>query len=89
VCLPLKLAGMPVKRVFFLAFLTAVPTAFGTVLGTAVGSISPEMISLCISFAGGAMLFISLKELIPAAGKKKALYALLGICFGFFMTLLV
>lgn len=89
VCLPLRLSGVPVKRVFFLAFLTAVPTALGTVLGTAVGSISPAMISLCISFAGGAMLFISLKELIPAAGKQKALYALLGICFGFFMTVLV
>lgn len=89
VCLPLLLSGLPVKRIFFLAFLTAVPTALGTLLGTAVGSISPEMISLCISFAGGAMLFISLKELIPAAGKKKALYALVGLCFGFFMTVLV
>ena len=89
VCLPLRLSGLPVKRIFFLAFLTAVPTALGTVLGTAVGSISPAMISLCISFAGGAMLFISLKELIPAAGEKKALYALLGVCVGFFMTVLV
>ncbi len=89
VCLPLKLAGLPTRRIFFLAFLTAVPTALGTLLGTAVGSISPEMISLCIAFAGGAMLFIALRELIPAAGEKKALYTLLGLCFGFFMTLLV
>lgn len=89
VCLPLRLSGLKARRVFFLAFLTAVPTALGTLLGTAVGSISPEMISLCISFAGGAMLFISLRELIPAAGEKKALYALIGICFGFFMTMLV
>jgi len=89
VCLPLKLSGMRVRRVFFLAFLTAVPTALGTVIGTAMGSISPEMISLCVAFAGGAMLYISLKELIPAAGEKKALYALLGLCFGFFMTMLV
>ncbi len=89
VCLPMRLFGLKAKRIFFLAFLTAVPTALGTLLGTAVGSISPEMISLCISFAGGAMLFISLKELIPAAGKQKALYALLGICFGFFVTALV
>lgn len=89
VCLPLILSGLPTRRIFFLAFLTAVPTALGTLLGTAVGSISVEMISLCISLAGGAMLFISLRELIPAAGEKKALYALLGLCVGFFMTLLV
>jgi ZIP family zinc transporter len=86
VCLPLRLSGLPVGRVFFLAFLTAVPTAAGAVLGTAVGSISREMIAVCMSFAGGAMLYISLRELIPAAGKKKALPALLGLCFGFLMT---
>ena len=89
VCLPLRLSGMKVTRILWLAFLTGAPTAAGALLGTAVGSISPEMISLCIAFAGGAMLFISLKELIPAAGEKKALYALLGLCFGFFMTMLV
>ncbi len=36
------------------------------------------------------MLYISLKELIPAAGKKnKAFYALIGICLGFIMTAIV
>jgi len=89
VCLPLRLSGMKAVKILWLAFLTGLPTGVGALLGTAVGSISPEMISLCIAFAGGAMLFISLKELIPAAGEKKALYALLGLCFGFFMTMLV
>jgi len=86
VCLPLRMAGLPISRVFFLAFLTAIPTAAGAVIGTAVGSISREMIAACIAFAGGAMLYISLRELIPAAGKKKALPALLGLCFGFLLT---
>jgi ZIP family zinc transporter len=86
VCLPLRMAGLPVSRVFFLAFLTAIPTAAGAVIGTAVGSISREMIAGCIAFAGGAMLYISLRELIPAAGEKKTLPALLGLCFGFLLT---
>jgi ZIP family zinc transporter len=89
VCLPLRLSGMRIAKILWLAFLTGIPTAAGALIGTAVGSISLEMISLCISFAGGAMLYISLKELIPAAGEKKALFALLGLCFGFFMTMLV
>jgi ZIP family zinc transporter len=85
--LPLRLSGMSVLKVLFLAFLTGMPTAVGAVLGTAVGSISTEMIALCISFAGGAMLYISIKELIPAAGKiNKAFYALLGLALGFIMT---
>lgn len=89
VCLPLRLSGMPLWRVLMLAVLTGLPTAFGAILGTAVGSISREMIAICISFAGGAMLFISLKELIPAAGKKKALFALFGLSAGFIMTTLI
>jgi ZIP family zinc transporter len=89
VCLPLRLSGMKVKRVLVLAVLTGLPTAVGAVIGTAIGSISREMISLCISFAGGAMLYISLKELIPAAGKHKVFWSLVGLCIGFFMTMLI
>jgi len=89
VCLPLRLSGMRLWRVLFLALLTGLPTAIGALLGTAVGSISREMIALCISFAGGAMLYISLRELIPAAGKKKALFALFGLSVGFIMTTLI
>jgi len=89
VCLPLRLSGMPVRRVFVFAFITAIPTAVGAVIGTAVGAISREMIAVCMAFAGGAMLYISLRELIPAAGRKKALPALLGLCFGFLMTVLI
>jgi ZIP family zinc transporter len=89
VCLPLRLSGMKVRRVLILALLTGLPTALGAVVGTAIGSISREMISFCIAFAGGAMLYISLKELIPAAGKHKVFCALLGVCIGFFMTMLI
>lgn len=88
--LPLRLSGMSVSRVLLLAFLTGMPTAVGSIIGTAIGSISREMIALCVSFAGGAMLYISLKELIPAAGKKhKAFYSLIGLALGFIMTNLV
>ncbi len=89
VCLPLRMSGMKVRRVLTLAVLTGLPTAAGSVIGTAVGSISREMISLCIAFAGGAMLYISLKELIPAAGDSKMFWAMLGLSIGFFMTMLV
>ncbi len=89
VCLPLRLSGMPLGRVVMLAVLTGLPTALGAVVGTAIGSISTEMIAFCISFAGGAMLYISLRELIPAAGNKKVLFALFGLAVGFIMTTLI
>lgn len=90
VCLPLRLSGMQVLKVLGLAFLTGLPTALGAVIGTAVGTISKQMIAVCIAFAGGAMLYISLKELIPAAGKKsRAMFALLGLSVGFIMTVVI
>lgn len=89
VCLPLRLSGVKIRRVLVLAVLTGLPTAVGSMIGTAIGSISREMISFCISFAGGAMLYISLKELIPAAGKHKVFWSLMGLCVGFFMTELI
>lgn len=89
VCLPLKLSGVKTGRIILLALMTGLPTALGAVIGTAIGRISREMIAFCIAFAGGAMLYISLKELIPAAGKHKVLCALIGVCIGFFMTMLI
>lgn len=89
VCLPLRLSGVSFWRIVALALMTGLPTALGAVIGTAVGSISTEMIAFCISFAGGAMLYISLRELIPAAGKKRVLFALLGLSVGFLMTTIV
>ena len=87
VCLPLRLSGMSIVKVLLLSLVTGLPTAVGAVIGTAVGTISDNMIAVCIAFAGGAMLYISLKELIPAGGeKKRTLYALLGLSVGFIMT---
>ncbi len=87
--LPLRMSGVPGWRVVLFTLLTGVPTTAGALIGTAVGSISEEMIAFCISFAAGAMLYISIKELIPSAGKNRVLSALLGFCIGFFMTILI
>lgn len=103
VCAPLRLSGMASWKIIGLALLTGLPTAAGAVIGTLAGSISRGVIAFCIAFAGGAMLYISLKELIPAAGasrtkntkhltasqKKAALAALLGLCVGFVMTTVI
>ena len=99
VCLPLRLSGMSVPKMLLLSLLTGLPTAAGALIGTAVGYISESMIAACLSFAGGAMLYISLKELIPASndihisgggGTKKAAFpALLGVSVGIILGALV
>lgn len=93
-CLPLCLSGVSAKRVLFLTALTGLPTAAGSVLGTAISQISGEIKSACISFSAGAMLYISLKELIPAKNfakkePKSILYSAFGFCIGIIITMLV
>ena len=41
----------------------------GAFFGAIVGSISKEIISICLSFAAGAMLYIVSGELIPESNK--------------------
>ena len=38
-------------------------------MGGAIGSISEEVISVCLAFAAGAMLYVVSGELIPEANK--------------------
>ena len=47
---------------------TLIGLFFGT-FGTAIGRISNEVISLCLSIAAGAMLYIVSGELIPESNK--------------------
>lgn len=63
--IPMHMGGMkPVKGVL-LAVLAGAPTALGAGLGMVIGAISKSFIGCCIAFAAGAMLFVTLKELIP------------------------
>ena len=61
---PLRAGGMD-KRAIWLTLLAGVPTGLGAIAGYALGSISPFVFSLCMGFAGGAMIQATFAELIP------------------------
>ncbi len=63
--LPLKIGGVPYRRILLISLVAALPTAIGAVIGALVAGISETFIGACIAFAGGAMVFLTLKELIP------------------------
>lgn len=63
--LPLRLAGTNKSRILLLGFLVGSPTALGAWMGAFLGSLSQTVIGLCLGFAGGAMLYLTIKELIP------------------------
>ncbi|HHX87168.1 MAG TPA: ZIP family metal transporter, partial [Firmicutes bacterium] len=61
------MGGLDGRRVVYLSALAGVPMGIGALLGAVAGSVSPHLLSLSLSFAGGAMLYITCDELIPDA----------------------
>ncbi len=55
---PMKNGGMKKSKVIFYVILSGITTGIGAFFGAIIGSISQEIISICLSFAAGAMLYI-------------------------------
>lgn len=66
---PMKNGGMKVSKVILLVILSGITTGIGAFFGAMVGSISKQIISVCLSFAAGAMFYIVSGELIPESNK--------------------
>ena len=56
--IPMKNGGMKPSKVIFYVILSGVTTGIGAFFGAIIGSISEQVISICLSFAAGAMLYI-------------------------------
>ena len=65
--IPLKLDKVPYGKIFLVAILAAAPMAVGALIGAAIGDLSPMFFAGSVSFGGGAMLYLTLRELIPEA----------------------
>ena len=55
---PMKNGGMKISKVIFYVILSGTTTGIGAFFGAIIGSISQVVISICLSFAAGAMLYI-------------------------------
>ena len=89
--IPMKNGGMNQFKVIFYVILSGVTTGIGAFFGAIVGSISEQVISICLSFAAGAMLYIVSGELIPESnslynGRMTAVGNMLGFLIGIFAT---
>ena len=91
--IPMKNGGMKRSIVIFLVILSGMTTGIGAFFGSIVGSISEQIIAMCLSFAAGAMLYIVSGELIPESsklykGRMSAIGNMLGFIIGIFATTL-
>ena len=91
--IPMKHGGMKKIKVIIAIILSGLTTGIGAFIGAIVGSISEEVIAICLSFAAGCMLYIVSGELIPESnklhrGRLTAIGNIIGLIMGIFTTLL-
>ena len=84
---PLISGGMGRSRAAGAAALTGAPTVLGALAGFCLGTLGPAALTLALSFASGAMLYVVFGELLPESslmwrGKAPSLAAVLGIITG-------
>ena len=87
VAVPLISGGMPKWRSVVITALTGFPTVLGALLGFTVGATGPTALSLSLSFASGAMLYVVFGELLPESilmwrSKAPAAAAVIGMITG-------
>ena len=81
---PMKNGGISSIKVIFYVVLSGITTGVGAFLGNVIGNISLTIISLCLSFSAGAMLYIITGELIPEANELyKGRMSAIGNIMGF------
>ena len=68
---PMRAGGFSRLKAFVITVLSGVPMGLGALIGAVLGKISGAFISLCLGFAGGAMLYIVFGDLVP---ESKRLY---------------
>ena len=89
--LPLKAGGASKIKIILFSALAGLPMGIGTYLGVLIGGVSPEIISAALSFAGGAMLYVAVGDLIPESkriyvGRRSGICNVLGILSGVLLT---
>ncbi|MDE6879904.1 MAG: ZIP family metal transporter [Oscillospiraceae bacterium] len=84
---PLLTGGSRPAGAVGIAALSGLPTILGALLGYSVGAMSPLLLSISLSFAAGAMLYVVFGELLPESEqlwrhKLSGLATMLGLLLG-------
>ena len=90
---PMKNGGMKISKIIIYVVMSGITTGIGAFFGALVGTIGEDVIALCLSFAGGAMLYIVSGELVPESnnlykGRLPVVGNILGFIIGMFATTL-
>ena len=87
ISVPLINGGISKRRAVLLTALSGVPTIIGALLGFLIGDIGTLGLALSLSFASGAMLYVTFGEILPQSilmyrSKLPAFFVIIGILVG-------
>jgi len=87
VSVPLVSGGMSRRKAILTTALTGAPTILGALIGYSVGMVGPLALSMSLSFASGAMLYVVFGELLPESilmwrSKAPAFATVIGVLTG-------
>lgn len=90
VSVPLIAGGMTKSKAIAVTALSGATTVIGAMIGFGIGLISPLCLSLSLSYAGGAMMYVVFGELLPEAflmwrSKAPGAMAMVGLLVGLTM----
>lgn len=86
---PMRTGGMSKWKVIVYTLLSGITTGIGAFFGAVLGNVSVELISICLAFAAGAMLYIVSGELIPESNKiYHGRFASIGNIIGFVLGII-
>ena len=88
---PMKKSGIAINKILFYVLLSGLATGIGAFFGSLVGNISEKTISISLSIAAGAMLYVVSGELTPEynklhSGKMSAISNIVGFILGYLVT---
>lgn len=90
--LPMQAGGMKQIKTILYSCLAGIPMGIGALIGGLLGEISPLLITICLSFAAGAMLYIVSGDIIPESkgmyrGRMSCISNVLGMVCGIILSL--
>jgi len=90
IALPFLHDGAKARSAIGVAALCGTPTVLGALLGYFIGHQAPMALTIAISLAGGAMLYVAFFELLPAAYTQwKSKWTILSTVVGFALGVLL
>ena len=87
ISVPLVAGGTNRIKAIIITAATGIPTILGAIIGYTIGTMGPTALTISLSFASGAMLYVVFGELIPEAllmwrSKAPATAILIGMMAG-------